>query len=98
MKLLKLIRIYLSGFAISIWIIILWLLLVNPYCDTTNLVISVLSENVKAFLETDTGFTVLQLLFLATLFATLVLFYLQGYKEGKEKYDVTKNINESNNN
>ena len=98
MKLLKLITNYLSRFVISIWIIILWLLLVNPYCDTTNLVTSVLPENIKVFLETDTGFTVLQLLFLATLFVILVLFYLQGYKEGKEKYDVTKNINESNNN
>lgn len=97
MKLLKLITSYLSGFVISVWIIILWLLLVNPYCDTTNLVISVLPENIKVFLETNTGFTVLQLLFLATLFVILVLFYLQGYKEGKEKYDVTKNINESNN-
>lgn len=98
MKLLKLITSYLSGFIISAWIIILWLLLVNPYCNTTNLVISVLPENVRIFLETNTGFTVLQLLFLATLFVILVLFYLQGYKEGKEKYDVTKNINENNNN
>lgn len=98
MKLLKLITSYLSGFVISIWIIILWLLLVNPYCDTTNLVISVLPKNIKVFLETDTGFTVLQLLFLATLFVILVLFYLQGYKEGKEKYDITKNINDNINN
>lgn len=98
MKISKLITSYIIGFIISTWIIILWLLLVNPYCDTTNLVISVLPENVRIFLETDTGFTVLQLLFLATLFIILILFYLQGYKEGKEKYDVTKNINESNNN
>lgn len=98
MKIFKLITSYIIGFVISVWIIILWLLLVNPYCDTTNLVTSVLPENVKVFLETDTGFTVLQLLFLATLFVILILFYLQGYKEGKEKYDVTKNINESNNN
>lgn len=98
MKIFKLITSYIIGFVTSAWIIILWLLLVNPYCDTTNLVTSVLPENVKVFLETDTGFTVLQLLFLATLFVILVLFYLQGYKEGKEKYDVTKNINESNNN
>lgn len=98
MKISKLITSYIIGFIISAWIIILWLLLVNPYCDTTNLVISVLPENVKVFLETDTGFTVLQLLFLATLFVILVLFYLQGYKEGKEKYDVIKNINENNNN
>lgn len=98
MKISKLITSYIIGFIISTWIIILWLLLVNPYCDTTNLVISVLPENVRIFLETNTGFTVLQLLFLATLFIILVLFYLQGYKEGKEKYDITKNINESNNN
>lgn len=98
MKIFKLITSYIIGFVISVWIIILWLLLVNPYCDTTNLVTSVLPENVKVFLEIDTGFIVLQLLFLATLFVILVLFYLQGYKEGKEKYDVTKNINESNNN
>nr|DAX15201.1 MAG TPA: hypothetical protein [Bacteriophage sp.] len=98
MKIFKLITSYIIGFVISVWIIILWLLLVNPYCDTTNLVTSVLPKNVKVFLETDTGFTVLQLLFLAMLFVILILFYLQGYKEGKEKYDVTKNINESNNN
>jgi hypothetical protein len=97
-KIFKLITSYIIGFVISVWIIILWLLLVNPYCDTTNLVTSVLPKNVKVFLETDTGFTVLQLLFLAMLFVILILFYLQGYKEGKEKYDVTKNINESNNN
>lgn len=98
MKIFKLITSYIIGFVISTWIIILWLLLVNPYCDTTNLVTSVLPENVKVFLEIDTGFIVLQLLFLITLFITLILFYLQGYKEGREKYDVTKNINENNNN
>ena len=98
MKIFKLITSYIIGFVISAWIIILWLLLVNPYCDTTNLVTSVLPENVEVFLETDTGFTVLQLLFLATLFVILVLFYLQGYKEGKEKYDITKNINDNINN
>lgn len=98
MKILKLITNYISGFIISVWIIILWLLLVNPYCDTTNLIVSVLPESVESFLETDNGFTVLQLLFLVTMFIILIVFYWQGYQEGKEKYDITKNINDNINN
>ena len=98
MKILKLITSYIIGFITSAWIIILWLLLVNPYCNTTNLIVSVLPESIESFLETDNGFTVLQLLFSITIFIILIVFYWQGYQEGKEKYDVTKNINENNNN
>lgn len=96
MKILKLITSYIGLLVISIWVITIWLLLVNPYGDTTNLIISVLPENVKTFLETDNGFIVLQLLFSITVFVIIILFYVQGYKEGKEKYDV-KNINKNNN-
>lgn len=97
MKILKLIKSYVIGFIVSTWVIILWLLLVNPYCDTTNLIVSVLPESIESFLETDNGFTVLQLLFSVTIFIILIVFYWQGYQEGKEKYDVTRNINENNN-
>lgn len=98
MKLLKLITSYLGGFVISIWIIILWLLLVNPYNDVVNSIISVLPENIQIFIDSDKGFTLLQILFLVTIFVILLYFYKQGYKDAKEKFDVTKNINESNNN
>lgn len=97
MKILKLITSYIIGFITSLWIIILWLFLVNPYNDVVNSMISVLPENIQIFIDSDKGFTLLQILFLATIFVILLYFYKQGYKDAKEKYDVTKNINESNN-
>lgn len=93
MKILKLITSYIIGFIISLWIIILWLLLVNPYNDIVNSMISVLPENIQIFIDSDKGFTLLQILFVITIFAIIIYFYIQGYKDGKEKYDVTKNIN-----
>lgn len=98
MKILKLIKSYVIGFIISTWVIMLWLLLVNPYCDVTNKLMSFLPESYQNFLESDIGFVTLQIVFVITMFITIISFYISGYKEGKEKYDVTKNINESNNN
>ena len=97
MKLLKLITSHLSGFVISVWIIILWLLLVNPYCDVTTKLMSFLPESSQNFLESDMGFVTLQIAFAITMFIVIISFYVSGYKEGKERYDVTKNINENNN-
>lgn len=97
MRILKLITSYIIGFVISLWIIILWLFLVNPYNDVVNSIISVLPENVQIFIDSDKGFTLLQILFLITIFVILLYFYKQGYKDAKEKFDVTKNINENNN-
>lgn len=97
MKLLKLITSCLSGFVISVWIIILWLLLVNPYCDVTTKLMSFLPESSQNFLESDMGFVTLQIAFAITMFIVIISFYVSGYKEGKERYDVTKNINENNN-
>ena len=98
MKILKLITSYIIGFVISVWIIILWLLLVNPYNDIVNSMISILPENIQIFIDSNKGFTLLQILFLITMFVILLYFYKQGYKDAKEKFDVTKNINGSNNN
>lgn len=98
MKILKLITSYIVGFIISAWIIILWLLLVNPYCDVTNKLVSFLPESSQKFLESDIGFVTLQIAFTITMFIAIISFYVSGYKEGKERYDVTKNINESNDN
>lgn len=98
MKILKLIKSYVIGFIISIWVIMLWLLLVNPYCDVTNKLMSFLPESSQNFLESDIGFVTLQIVFVITMFIAIISFYISGYKEGKERYDVTKNINENNNN
>lgn len=97
MKILKLITSYIIGFITSLWIIILWLFLINPYNDVVNSMISVLPENIQIFIDSDKGFTLLQILFLVTIFVILLYFYKQGYKDAKEKFDVIKNINESNN-
>lgn len=97
MKLLKLITSCTIGLIVSLWIIILWLFLTNPYSNIVESIMSILSENIQMFLESDNGFTLLQISFITTIFIILMWFYTQGYKDAREKYDVTKNINSSNN-
>ena len=98
MKILKLITSYIIGFIISTWVIMLWLLLINPYCDVTNKLVSFLPESSQKFLESDIGFVTLQIVFAITMFIAIISFYVSGYKEGKERYDITKNINDNINN
>lgn len=93
MKIFKLITSYLSGVMISLWTISLWLLLTDPYNPVIEPMISTLPLRLQSLIESNTGFIVLQVLFLITIFAIIIYFYIQGYKDGKEKYDVTKNIN-----
>lgn len=98
MKILKLITSYVIGFIISTWVIMLWLLLINPYCDVTTKLMSFLPESSQKFLESDIGFVTLQIAFAITMFIAIISFYVSGYKEGKERYDITKNINDNINN
>lgn len=93
MKIFKLITSYFSGVIVSLWTIILWLLLTDPYNPVIEPVISTLPSRLQTLIESNTGFVVLQILFLITMFAIIICFYVQGYKDAKEKYDVTKNIN-----
>lgn len=93
MKIFKLITSCLSGVIVSLWTIVLWLLLMDPYNPVVKHTISTLPLRLQTWIESNTGFVILQILFITTISAIIICFYVQGYKDAKEKYDVTKNIN-----
>lgn len=93
MKIFKLITSCLSGVIVSLWTIVLWLLLMDPYNPVIEYMISTLPSRLQTWIESNTGFVILQILFITTISAIIICFYVQGYKDAKERYDVTKNIN-----
>lgn len=81
---------------ISIWLSFTWLLLVDPWSDLTRALLSMFPTSIVEFIDSTTGYTTTQISFLITILLILIYFYRCGYKDAKEKYDITKNINQDN--
>lgn len=93
MKVLKTITSWILGFILSIWIILLYTILVNPYSSIVTDIFLWLPPEIELYLDSNKGFVLMQILFLLTILFILIKFYILGYKDAKEKYDVTKPIN-----
>lgn len=93
MKILKTITSWILGFILSIWIIFLYTILVNPYSSIVIDIYLRLPPKIALYLDSNEGFVLIQILFLLTILFVLIKFYIFGYKDAKEKYDVTKSIN-----
>lgn len=91
MKILKTITSWILGFILSIWIIFLYTILVNPYSNIVTDIYLRLPSKIALYLDSNEGFILIQILFLLTILFVLIKFYIFGYKDAKEKYDVKSN-------